>query len=148
MTFCGADDRVLELKGRCKPKLEALEPAHAGMLDAPTATGSLNVDKALAAVGRHEDHRYDYGIGLPRSHSKHERVVWIEVHGARTNEISRMRRKRQALRDWLNTNAPDLLNMTVEYVWVPTGRVDIPGTTRRRLGNEGLRLCPRPCALG
>jgi hypothetical protein len=160
MTFQQAVESVTSLRGWHRAGLEALEADHRPMVEAPTATGSIDIDKALnvPGLGMQNAHRYDYGIGLPpRVHvpgapgprpSRAERVAWVEVHPARTDQISEMLAKRQSLKDWLVTNAEPLLRMTDEFVWVPSDRLDIPPRDPRRRQLTGLiRLSARPCRL-
>lgn len=158
MTFKEAVDEVPSLMTWHRDALGALEPGHVAMVSSPTATGSLDIDKALNATGLTQAHRYDYGIGLPPQirevgsagprQSRNERVTWVEVHPARTDQISVMLAKRQALKDWLVTNAEQLLRMTDEFVWVPSSKLDIPlRDPRRKLLSGHIRLCMPPCTV-
>ena len=160
MTFSAAIRAVPALQNWHRSGIDALEDSHRPMLDAPTATGSIDIDKALDSpgLGMHNAHRYDYGVGLPpRVHvrgtpgprpSRSERVTWIEVHPARTDQISAMLAKRQSLKDWMVTNSESLLRMTDEFVWIPSDRQDIPPRDPRRKQLTGqIRLCNPPCRL-
>ena len=148
MTFRDAIDACPELKGQGRAGTKALG-SNAKHVRVTAPTGSLDIDEALRPH-LPQDHRYDYGIGLPaRGRRKDERVVWVEVHSAYTSEVSRVLKKQDALARWLRTHAPDLNRMTTRYVWVPSGRVRIPKRTPqyRQLAKSRVDLCSSPCSL-
>lgn len=96
--------------------IQALKSEHRkGLKNRELATGSIDLDAALAK-SLPNDHRWDYGIGLPGKGNA-ERVVWLEVHHAASGETERVINKLRALKIWLQANAPALSSMTRYYVW-------------------------------
>lgn len=151
MTFCNAVDAVPALAGTCRPGLQALGN-HAALVLAAEPTGSIDIDAALKKL-QPDSNRYDYGIGLKRTvkQKRRDSVVWVEVHSATTGEVSVLISKQQALEDWLRQNAPDLLQRTTHYWWIPSKKVDIPKhmPQYRRLMQSKIRLAKtRPCEVG
>ena len=71
--------------------------------------------------------------------------MWIEVHTATEKEISRVLRKLQWLRDWLEEEAEQLNRMTqyakdLRFVWIASSEVRIPKNSRRirELNQKGI----------
>lgn len=117
-----------------QPGKQALEGKHRRMVDCADPqrlTGSLNLDAALVREpGYANQPRWDYGLGH-RTESGAECAVWVEVHSATTSEVSKVLRKLEWLRDWLNTEAEELRQLTTtangpRFVWVASGRIHIP----------------------
>ena len=136
-------------KAYCKG-LQALEKRHRGRVkcsDPHRLTGSVNLDKALARESGYANApRWDYGIGYKLRNGP-EQVVWVEVHPATTKEVSAVLKKLRWLRDWLNGEAEQLLQLTnatkeeQRYVWIASSSVKIPGNSpqARLLNKRGIR---------
>lgn len=90
------------------------------------------------------ENRWDYGVSIGKDDE--ERVIWIEVHAASTNEVSCVLKKRDWLREWLSTKAPKLYNITGNSLnrsncfWIASNGIHIPRHTRqyKQLQQEGL----------
>lgn len=117
-----------------KPGKQALEQRHRNKVDCTDPrrlSGSINLDEALAKEpGYANQPRWDYGLGH-RSESGRETAVWVEVHSATTGEVSKVLRKLEWLRDWLNAEAEQLNKLTMaanapRFVWVASGGIQIP----------------------
>jgi len=103
-------------------------------------TGSVHLDEAL--VHSHtDDPRWDYAIGK-RESQEDDRVVWVEVHPASSRHIRDVFDKLAWLKQWLASSARLLQQMPAEYVWVASGRVDLPPNSpqRRRVAAQGIRF--------
>lgn len=72
----------------------------------------------------------------------------VEVHSATASEVSKVLRKLQWLKDWLNENAEQLRQLSqradrdIRYVWIASSGVHIPKhpPQARRLAQSGLSL--------
>ena len=127
---------------------QALEQRHRNKVDCADPrrlTGSINLDEALAQEpGYASQPRWDYGLGH-RSESGRETAVWVEVHSATTSEVSKVLRKLEWLRDWLNAEEAEELNKLTtaatgpRFVWVASAGVNIPDHTRQA---RQLRMSP------
>lgn len=130
---------------------QALENKHRGKVsctDSRRLTGSIFLDSALEKVPGYADKpRWDYGLGYkPEKGKGQECAVWVEVHSAKTSEVSAVLKKLQWLRDWLNTEAEQLRKMTLlakdgfRFVWIASSRVDIPlnSPKARLLNTKGI----------
>ena len=133
---------------------QALENRHRSKVtcaDPQRLTGSIYLDSALARQpGYANAPRWDYGLGY-RPRNGQEQTVWVEVHPAKTDEVSSVLRKRQWLRDWLNANATLLKQLTdraaedIRFVWIASSGVKIPKNSQqfRQLSRSGVRLKSR-----
>ena len=130
-TFRTAVLAVPALAGAFQQGVQALTREHRRGLDnAPLATGSMDLDAALQAAFPN-DHRWDYGIGLPHD-AQTEKVLWLEVHHAASGETERVIRKLQALKTWLAANAPALAAMPRVYIWQLSNTENNPNDRRSR----------------
>lgn len=135
--------------------LEGRHRPHVRCGDARRLKGSIDLDRALAQEpGYANAPRWDYGIGYsPRQGP--EQAVWIEVHSATTSEVSAVLRKLQWLRDWLNGNAEQLLQVTnaadrnLRFVWIASDKVHVLKNSpqARRLAASGIGKARRHLSL-
>lgn len=135
-----------------KPGKQALERRHRGKVDCADRqrlTGSINLDEALAREpGYANQPRWDYGLGY-RPESGPECAVWVEVHSATTSEVSKVLRKLEWLRDWLNAEAEQLQKLTAaasgaRFVWVASKGIQISGNSpQARLLSSSALSKPR-----
>jgi hypothetical protein len=109
--------------------------------------GSVHLDRALQK-SHPNDPRWDYGIGLRRP-SGREVALWVEVHPATAHGVKEVCAKHAWLRNWLSSSAPLLDAITDSYLWIASGKVDIPpdAPQRRRLASQGIRLVGRKLQL-
>ena len=135
----------------CEGK-QALENNHRRLVtcgDTRRLTGSIDLDAALRRQ-RPNDPRWDYGLGYKPT-SAPEHAIWVEVHSAKTSEVSPVLRKLQWLKDWLNGEAEHLRRLTdrasgdIRYVWIASGKNKIPSNSpqARKLNQSGLSLKTR-----
>lgn len=98
------------------PGVQALKNEHRrGLQNSHIATGSIDLDAALQPHFPN-DHRWDYGIGLPQD-ARTEKVLWLEVHHAASGETERVLNKLKALKEWLQSSAPELNRLPKKFVW-------------------------------
>lgn len=119
--------------------------------DPQRLTGSIDLDSALARQpGYANDPRWEYGLGY-RPRNGQEQAVWVEVHPAKTDEVSSVLRKQQWLREWLNANATLLKQLTdrtgedIRFVWIASAGVKILKNSpqSRQLSRSGVHLKSR-----
>lgn len=131
-----------------RPGIQALLPADKKRLTNPQrATGSVALDEALKARFPN-DHRWDYGLGLPAGEA--EQVLWLEVHHAASGEAERVIKKLQALKAWLQAEAPALHRLPAKYIWLLSNAETNPNDRRRRqqlAEKHGLRRHQGPLDL-
>ena len=132
------EDAPAPVNGAYRSGLQALEGRHRSLVTCEATrrlTGSIFLDSVLAQDPNHANQpRWDYGLGyMPENGA--EQAVWVEVHTATTREATPVLDKLQWLKNWLNSNADQLLRMTNEgdkkfrFVWIASGRVNIPPHT-------------------
>lgn len=130
-TFRAAVLAVPAIAGSFREGVQALKREHRqGLKNAQIATGSIDLDAALQRT-HSNDHRWDYGIGLPHD-ERTEKVLWLEVHHAASGETERVIRKLQALKAWLAANAPDLNAMPRVFIWQLSNTESNPNDRRTR----------------
>lgn len=113
-----------------QPGIKALLPADKRRLVAVEgATGSMALDEALKDRFPN-DHRWDYGIGLPASTA--EQVLWLEVHHAASGETDRVLKKLQWLKGWLRNEAHALDRMPAKFIWLLSNVESNPNDRRKR----------------
>lgn len=103
-------------------------------------TGSVHLDEALAR-SHPNDPRWDYGVGVEVNQGK-DKAVWIEIHPATSREVALVIRKFDWLQAWLKDDARDLKKMSGPFVWIASGKSDIPATSpdRKRLAMKGIQF--------
>lgn len=98
-------------------------------------TGSVEIDECVR-VNYPNANRWDYVFAYKSA------TYFVEVHSAETTEVSVVLAKLQWLKDWLNTQAPELAKLKAEqpYYWIQSGRFSIPKTTPqyRRAAQNGI----------
>lgn len=103
---------------------------------------SIDLDTALRA-GRESEHRWDYLIG----HGPSSRVVAVEPHSAKDDELQTVIRKKEAARAQLAAHFRPGASVAV-WIWVASGRVKFADTekTRRILDQHGIRFASKELA--
>lgn len=132
-----------------RPGKQALENKHRGQItcaDSQRLTGSIFLDSALAQEPEYSDKpRWDYGLGYKPKNGR-ERAVWVEVHSATTREVSAVLKKLRWLRNWLNSEAEQLRQMTdltkpdIRFVWIASSGINILKNSpqARQLNKSGI----------
>ena len=137
------------VNGKYRRGKQALENTHRNLVqcdDSRRLTGSIDLDSALKQH-RPNDPRWDYGVDYQPARGR-ERAIWVEVHSAKTSEVSTVLNKLQWLKDWLNEEAEDLRRLTdragkeIPYVWIASAGDNINRNSRqfRLLSQRGVRL--------
>lgn len=97
---------------------------------------SLDLDAALRAKHQQEN-RWDYLLG----HAPSRKVVAVEPHSAKQDEIATVIEKRTSAREQLSAHLRDGAHVA-SWLWVASGRVHFADTekARRRLDQNGIRF--------
>lgn len=150
MTFKEAVEAAQHpVNGAYCPGKQAMENRHRRLVtcvDSTRLTGSVDLDTALRQH-RPADNHWDYGLGYKPVNGS-EQAIWVEVHSATASEVSKVLRKLQWLKGWLNENAEQLRQLSqradrdIRYVWIAGSGVHIPRhlPQARRLAQSGLSL--------
>jgi hypothetical protein len=150
LTFKARVVAVPQIATAYQPGVQALPDADRNRLkNAQVATGSIDLDKALRCSYPNAP-RWDYGIGLPNT-DRTEKVLWLEVHHAASGETDRVIKKLNALKTWLQAEAPDLWAMPRIFVWQLSNVESNPNDRRKRTAqaeNHGLRRVQGKLDLG
>lgn len=146
MAFKQAVENTPGLERAYRSGLQAIrnrDHSHVSCRNPRTITGSVNLDSALARTLPNEP-VWDYGVGL-KPPSKEEKVVWIEVHPASSHHVDEVLAKLRWLKTWLRAHAPQLRAFPPEFVWIASGSVALPATSRqsRMVASAGLRFVAR-----
>jgi hypothetical protein len=146
MRFRTAVEATEGLGAAYRPGLQALRNSDRDKIRCTNTwrlAGSVDLDRALSS-SRPNDPRWDYGIAVSRSRDS-DTVTWAEVHPASSTHLQAVLNKFAWLQQWLTASAPLLRKISVEYVWVASGRVHIPNNSphRKRLSAEGIRFVGR-----
>ncbi len=144
MKFRNAVRNTSEVKDAYRPGLEALRDKDRNRIsfgDTRRIRGSINLDSSLAESYPNLS-RWDYGIGFEKN-IKTDKVVWLEVHPAKADEVKSMIAKLNWLKNWLQDSAPALRRITLgdsPFVWVASGGVAFQKSSQqaRILASAGL----------
>lgn len=79
--------------------LENIDKSAVNLKDKRKVDGSLNIDKETKDLYPN-DSRWDYAVGYD------DKVFFVEVHPANTSNISEMAKKKEWLKNWLQSKAP------------------------------------------
>lgn len=106
--------------------------------DTSKCSGSVDID-ACTTEKYPQLNRWDYALGYK------EKVYFVEVHTANTGQVSTVLRKLQWLKDWLNTEAPELNKLKAQeqtpFVWIQTNGFSILKNSKqyREVVQAGLK---------
>lgn len=103
--------------------------------DSQKCEGSVDIDSAVRDRYPNSS-RWDYALGYDR------KTHFVEVHTAKTDEVSSVLKKLQWLKDFLIQDAPDLNKEPKAFHWVASGRVSIlPNSHQaRQLAKQGIKV--------
>ena len=127
-----------------RPGLQALlkkDSKKIELADPTKCEGSLDIDTCTTAKYP-QANRWDYAL------SYKAQAYFVEVHSAETGEVSTVLKKLQWLKDWLETEAPEIKKMKAggqAFFWLQSGRFDIlPGSPQSiKLASARLRPIPK-----
>ena len=154
MTFKKAvESATPPLNTAYQPGLQALSRKHSGKIQCTretgaTISGSIDIDAALKSTQPHASaNRWDYGVGYRQTRSG-ESAIWVEVHGAVSDEVGTLVRKVTWLKNYLKQSAPALWQLTLKspdtlrFVWLGTKSVHLPKNSPayKRLNQAGITL--------
>jgi hypothetical protein len=97
--------------------------------------GSVDID-ACTTRKYPNANRWDYALAYS------QKVYFIEVHSANTNQVSTVLRKLQWLKDWLISNAPEINKLKAQqpYYWIMSNNNHIRGSSKaRQISQAGLK---------
>lgn len=119
--------------------LAAIEIAHHNHFDGairPAFADSLNLDDAVKP-GHEQDNRWDYLLG----HEPSGKVVAVEPHSAKQDEITTVIKKRTAARAHLREHLRDGVSVQ-KWLWVASGKVHFADTekAKRLLDQNGIEF--------
>jgi hypothetical protein len=130
-TFKRAVESTESIPGAYQPGIQALKAEHRrGLNNGQVATGSIDLDSAIRTQFP-QDHRWDYGIGIPDASQK-EKVLWLEVHHAASGETERVIRKLESLKSWLREHSSELNALPKVFVWQLSNKEHSPNDRRKR----------------
>lgn len=99
-------------------------------------TDSLELDEAVR-LGNERENRWDYLLG----HEASGKIVAVEPHSAKQDEVTTVIRKRAAAREHLKAHLKDGAHVA-KWLWVASGRVHFADTekVRRLLDQNGIEF--------
>jgi hypothetical protein len=108
------------------------------LTDSRKCGGSLFIDQCLIDQGKYPNsNRWDYAIDYDGQ------VYFFEVHTASSSEVSTVIKKLEWLKEWLNTNAPEInsLKAKAPFYWVQSNGYHIlPNSSYEKAANQkGIR---------
>lgn len=130
------------LQPRIEDGLQALKREHRRMIapDVRSAfADSVDVDLAFKA-GHEQEHRWDYLLG----HAPTEKIVGLEPHSAKNDQVSTVIAKRKQALDQLRGHLkPGVI--VEKWYWVASGTVDFSPFEKEmvRLANHGITFIGR-----
>lgn len=125
--------------------IKALKSEHRKLLDTNVRQAfadSLDLDEATKK-GREEENRWDYLLGVQHD-DKGDRIIAIEPHSAKTDEVSRVIEKRKAALQHLGGHLKDGKKVQ-KWLWVASKDVHFADTekVRRQLDQNGIEFVGR-----
>lgn len=137
MSFRTAIDNTPLLKDHIKNGLQALgsNSSKVKPTDTTKCEGSVDMDSAVMSKYPN-DSRWDYAVGY------NGRTYFIEVHSAKTGEVSPVLKKLRWLKDFLLKDAPDLNQEPKSFHWIASnGNSILPSSPQaRQLSQSGIRI--------
>ena len=104
--------------------------------------GSIDIDGCTRLIFP-QANRWDYALCY------NSEVYFIEVHSAQTSQVSKVLKKLQWLRDWLNEHAPELNKLKPKnkpaFYWIQSNNFQIQShlPQYRKALNAGLKPIPK-----
>jgi hypothetical protein len=111
--------------------------------DTSKCEGSVDIDKCVEKIKIYSrENRWDYAFSYKGE------VYFVEVHSAHTTEVSTVLRKLQWLKDWLNSNAPEIKKLQASgqpFFWIQSKGYGINKDSKqsRQLATKGLKPIPK-----
>jgi hypothetical protein len=130
------------LYSEVKDGIDALEKPHRGYIAdviRSSFADSIDLDKAMH-VGHEQENRWDYLLG----HTSSGKVIGLEPHSAKQDEISTVIKKKAAAKQQLTEHLKPSARI-VAWLWVASGKVHFADTekARLRLDQNGIKFVGR-----
>lgn len=101
--------------------------------------GGVDIDSCTSGIYP-DANRWDYAIAY------NGEVYFIEVHSAKSDEVSKVIRKFHWLTDWLNNRAPEINRLKARipspYYWIQSRNFSIPKTSPQYRSAKKAGLIP------
>jgi hypothetical protein len=98
------------------------------LFDTSSCSGSVDIDSCTTSKYP-QSNRWDYAFCYKLE------IFFVEVHGAKSDEVSTVIKKLQWLKDWLNQEAPELNKLKAKsrspFVWIQSNGFHIPSQARQ-----------------
>lgn len=103
--------------------------------DTKKCEGSVDIDTAVKSIYPNAS-RWDYALGYDGT------THFIEVHTAKTDEVKPVLNKYQWMKDFLNTDAPELNKEPKRFHWIASGgnRILKGSVQARKLAQSGINM--------
>lgn len=103
---------------------------------------SLELDKAVK-VGHEQENRWDYLLG----HAPSEKIIAVEPHSAKQDEITTVIKKRSAAREHLKDHLRDGSKVE-KWLWVASGKIHFANTEKAvlQLSQNGIEFVGKTVA--
>lgn len=123
LAFKIAVESTTDISGCYRPGLKALGvySNKISVSDTSQLQGSVDIDSCTSKKYTTEN-RWDYVLAYKSE------VYFVEVHGAKTDEVRTIIRKLQWLKNWLVKEAPEINKMkskTKPYIWIQSNDFQI-----------------------
>lgn len=107
--------------------------------DTTRLQGSVDID-SYTSTKYPNANRWDYALAYK------DEVFFIEVHSANTSEVKTVLKKLQWLKDWLNSEAPDINKLKAKsrnpFVWIQSKNFQIPKNSPQYFAANKAGLLP------
>ena len=129
--FKNAVQLTPQIAAHIKDGLQALKPyvSKVTLANPWLCEGSVDIDTAVI-TSYPQANRWDYAFGYAG------KIYYVEVHGASTSEVKVVIKKLIWLKDWINSDAPELKKLlpVSSFHWLQSGRCSIlRGSSQERL---------------
>jgi hypothetical protein len=144
MSFEDAVEATAEIRGACRPGLQALQAAARKAIqanDTRRLEGSVDIDTTLRPIYPH-DPRWDYVVSV-QDDAGAPRLYWIEYHEANGETAKDVASKARWVKQWARTAGRPVWEFggrKMDLRWIASGRVRLPKKSRqvRLLAQEGV----------
>ena len=141
-TFKKAVEATPDIENCYQPGLKSLG-VHSSKItldNTSLSEGSVDIDTCVTSKYPN-DSRWDYCL------SYKGKTYFVEVHTANTREVGAVLKKLQWLKDWLISNAPELIKLKAKqpFYWIQSGNYSILPNSKqeRRMAQVGLKPIPK-----